>query len=191
MTDPPEPKIYVADLAAYNAGHLRGEWLNLSNYQNAEHLRHAIGALLDTWNEEPISGVCGPIEEYRIDDYEGIPSALIPRHGGLNAKKVMAYAELCEMEGSGPATAFIEAELHRGKAPEEWPREFQERYLGSFSSLEDWARRHLESTGLFTGAPEALRRYFDFEAYARDARLGGDILVVDAGLNEKHLFIGH
>lgn len=191
MSDFPEPKIYVADLAAYNAGHLRGEWLCLSSYQNAEHLRHAISSLLETWDEEPLSGVCGPIEEFRIDDYEGIPSALIPRHGGIDTENVMAYVRLCDLEDTGAAKAFIEAEFHRETPPEEWPRAFQEHYLGTFSSLEEWARRRLESTGFFSGVPEAMARYFDFEAYARDARLGGDVVLVDSGIDTKHVFLGH
>lgn len=191
MNDSPEPKIYIADLAAYNAGHLRGEWLCLCDYQSAKQLRHDIQALLDKWAEEPLSGVCGPIEEYRIDDFEYVPSTLIPRCGGLNAEKVMAYAQLCKLEGTAPAKAFVEAEFHREVTPEEWPQEFRERYLGSFSSLEEWARRHLESTGFFSGVPEAMACYFDFEAYARDARLGGDVIVIDAGIDEKHVFTGH
>jgi len=191
MTNPPKPRIYVADLAAYNAGYLRGEWLSLQDFDGAEHLRHAIQALLDQWEKEPLDGLCGPIEEFRIDDHEGIPSCLIPRHGGLDADKVMAYVRLCESKKLGAAMAFIEAEFHRGAPPEEWLQEFQERYLGTFSSLEEWARRHLESTGLFSEVPKAIERYFDFEAYARDARLGGDVVVVDKGIDEKHVFLGH
>ncbi|MCS3668864.1 antirestriction protein [Salinibacter ruber] len=191
MSDLPEPKIYVADLAAYNAGHLRGEWLRLSNYENAEHLRHAIGCLLEKWDRNLLSGMTGPVEEYRIDDFEGIPSALIPRHGGIDTENVMAYVRLCDLEDTGAAKAFIEAEFHRETPPEEWPRAFQERYLGTFSSLEEWARRHLESTGFFSGVPEAMARYFDFEAYARDARLGGDVVLVDFGIDTKHVFLGH
>jgi antirestriction protein len=36
-----------------------------------------------------------------------------------------------------------------------------------------------------------MARYFDFEAYARDARLGGDVVLVDSGIDTKHVFLGH
>jgi antirestriction protein len=36
----------------------------------------------------------------------------------------------------------------------------------------------LEDTGSLAEIPENLRNYFDFQAYARDARLGGDVVFV-------------
>ena len=34
-------------------------------------------------------------------------------------------------------------------------------------------------TGLLDGIPQNLRYYFDYEAYARDCKLGGDIYTLD------------
>ena len=52
---------------------------------------------------------------------------------------------------------------------------FQDDYQGTFDNLEDWATELLDSTGELECIPERLRYYFDYEAYARDCELGGDI----------------
>lgn len=51
----------------------------------------------------------------------------------------------------------------------------REAFQGKYDSEEDWARNFLDDTGQLESIPEDLRYYFDFEAYARDARLGGDV----------------
>jgi antirestriction protein len=47
-----------------------------------------------------------------------------------------------------------------------------------YSNEEDWAAEWLEETGGLEGVPAHLANYIDFEAYARDARLGGDVVFV-------------
>ena len=49
-------------------------------------------------------------------------------------------------------------------------------YMGhGYRNEADWAAEYLEETGGLDGVPEHLRNYIDFDAYARDARLGGDV----------------
>jgi antirestriction protein len=54
----------------------------------------------------------------------------------------------------------------------------QEAFTGKFDSEEDWAANYWEETGLLESIPESLRNYIDYEQYARDCRLGGDITFV-------------
>jgi antirestriction protein len=61
-TNTETPKIYVADLAAYNEGKLIGEWLDLSDYSDGSDVMDAIGELLKNWSKE--QGV--EREEYAI-----------------------------------------------------------------------------------------------------------------------------
>ena len=49
-------EIYVADLAAYNAGTLRGEWIELDM-----NVQHEIQRVLDEWN----AGGLGMCTNYR------------------------------------------------------------------------------------------------------------------------------
>lgn len=58
-----EMRIYVANLAAYNAGYLVGEWIDLPLEQ--DELRERIQKILDAWNDG-----YGPSEEWAIHDYE-------------------------------------------------------------------------------------------------------------------------
>jgi antirestriction protein len=71
-TDDESPKIYVADLAAYNEGKLIGEWLTLTDYSSGEEVMEAIHDLLKTWSEEQGE----EREEYAIHDTENIPRSL-------------------------------------------------------------------------------------------------------------------
>ena len=75
-------------------------------------------------------------------------------------------------------TAFMEYEDRSGQNAESLVEAFEDSYLGTFDSLEDWAEDYLENTGGLESMPENLRRYFDFEAFARDCRLNGDIYEV-------------
>lgn len=72
------PRIYVADLAAYNEGKLIGEWLDLSDYSSGEEVMEAIQDLLKKWSEE--QGV--EREEYAIHDTENIPGDMINEYSG-------------------------------------------------------------------------------------------------------------
>ena len=58
-----EIRIYVANLAAYNAGFLVGEWIDLP--LSDEELREKIQSILDAWNDG-----FSPSEEWAIHDYE-------------------------------------------------------------------------------------------------------------------------
>lgn len=53
-----------------------------------------------------------------------------------------------------------------------------ESYAGAYKSEADWAADFMEETGMLAEVPEHLRNYIDFAAYARDARLGGDMVFV-------------
>jgi antirestriction protein len=72
------PKIYVADLAAYNEGKLVGEWLELTDYTSGEEVMEAISELLEKFSKE--QGV--EREEFAIHDYEGFPSDFYSEYMG-------------------------------------------------------------------------------------------------------------
>ena len=46
----------------------------------------------------------------------------------------------------------------------------------------------MEDTGQLNALPENLRNYFDYEAFARDAELGGDILAINTSDGLTHVF---
>lgn len=56
---------------------------------------------------------------------------------------------------------------------------FEECYAGTFASVQEWAEQFLDETGEINEIPERLRYYFDYEAFARDCELGGDIWKIE------------
>jgi len=60
--------------------------------------------------------------------------------------------------------------IHDAKAPD-----FEDRQAGSADNELDWVEQHLEDIGALTTIPGNLRRYFNFESYLRDMKLGGEV----------------
>ena len=54
-----------------------------------------------------------------------------------------------------------------------------EAYLGRFNKPADWAEQYFEESGLIEETPELLRFYLDFDAWADDARLSGDVRFIE------------
>ena len=67
----------------------------------------------------------------------------------------------------------------------------QDAYCGTFESVEDYATDYIESTGMLKDVAELIARYFDYEAFARDLVLGGDIFAVETGYRVVHIFNNH
>ncbi len=153
------PRIYVACLAAYNAGTLHGRWIDAT--QGAEAIDDEIRAMLA---ESPEPGA----EEFAIHDYENFCG--IELHEYESIATVAALAEQIAEHGK----LFAEVYTHEGNV-ETAIRMLEEQYDGAYSSLADWAERFMEDTGQLQSLPANLRSYFDYEAFARDAELGGDI----------------
>ena len=64
----------------------------------------------------------------------------------------------------------------------------EDRYLGYADSLTEWAEQYADDTGMLDGIPSDLRYYFDYEAWMRDATLGGELHVVSTPDGRVHVF---
>ena len=166
------PRIYVACLASYNAGRLVGTWIRAD--QDADDIHAEIHAILAA---SPEPGA----EEWGIFDTENFGSVRIAEYEDI--ANVAAIAKLIAEHGN------LAAELiaHAGGADE--AREMlDDQYQGAFDSLTAWAEDFLEQTGQLDALPESIRGYFDHEAFARDAELGGDIITIETGDGQVHVF---
>ena len=187
------PKIYVADLAAYNAGHLRGLWLYLPEYNDVDELMDEIDGLLNAWDYDLLDGMTGPVEEWAVHDHEGLPSSLAGEYPGrAGLRKMLYFVDLLEeCRAPGAAKYFVNHyAADRGRDPEEWLDYFRQAYRGTYDDPEDWAREYMEMTGMLDNMPDNLRWYFDYEAFARDVRMGGDMDFARDG-RQVHAFDGH
>lgn len=80
-----EPKIYVADLAAYNNGYLHGVWINAA--QAVDGIQEQINAMLAA---SPVPDA----EEYAIHDYEGFEGYALGEYEGIDtAHEIACFIE--------------------------------------------------------------------------------------------------
>jgi len=171
MTD--TPRIYVADLAAYNAGTLRGVWIDAT--KELEEIQAEVQTML-AGSPEPIA------EEWRIDDHEGF--------GGIHLSEWASFEEVHEIalliEEHGALGAELLANWYHDV--DEVRRLFDDGfYLGVFDSVANYAQEITEGT---TAIPDHLKHYVDYVSMARDMELNGDIFTVELG-HEVHIFMNH
>jgi len=166
-----EPKIYVADLAAYNNGKLHGVWIDAA--LELDDIQEAVSKMLKSSPE-------GFAEEYAIHDYEGFGSYKVGEYEGLESVNKVA----CFIEEHGE----LGAELLGYYDLDEARQMLEENYNGCYESLADFAEQLTEDT---MEVPERLQFYIDYEKMGRDFELSGDIFTVSTAYNEVHVFWSH
>ena len=165
---PETPRLYIACLAAYNAGYLHGVWVEALDGVDA--VQDAISAMLKT---SPVADV----EEWAIHDYEGFGQYRLGQY--------------CSLERACALTDFINetgevglALLSHYDGDVEACRAALDEQAGEYASLADFAAELTESTG---DVPDHLAPYIDYAAMGRDMVLGGDIYTLELGLGRIHV----
>lgn len=139
------PRIYVANLEAYNNGHLIGEWID------AAQTKHQILAEIEDMLD-------GKGEEWAIHDYDDMPD--LGEWPDLETVSTVA----CLMEKHGDAvTAFIKF------AGVESLDRFQDAYYGEFGTDEEAVIQIYEDE--VNKLPEFAQIYFDWESLTRDVMI--------------------
>jgi len=172
------PRIYVADLAAYNNGKLHGVWIDAA--QDAEAIQAEIGEMLKK-SSEPFA------EEWAIHDYENFGGLKLGEYESIES--VARAAQL--IEEHGPVFAALVDHVGGLGQLDEAERAMKENYQGAFKSLEDWAYEFAHETGFSDDACGGYASYVDWEKVAHDAELGGDIFTVENDAGELHIFWNH
>src|SRR5262245_28452984 len=153
-------RIYVGTYAKYNNGSIAGKWLDLEDYSDKEAF---LGACKELHKDE-----ADP--ELMFQDFEGFPRSYY--HESHIPDALFDWLELDEDDRE--LLAVYQDNIDSDATIET----AKDLFWGKFNSEEDWAHEYLDSSGLLESIPENLRYYFDYEAYARDARLNGDITFV-------------
>ena len=156
-------KVYVGTHKKYNNASLGGGWLDLTDYSDKKEF---IQACLDLHEDEEDP-------ELMFQTWEDIPANFIGE--SHIDEKVWEWLELSEEDRE---TVAIYQEDVDFNAPIE---EALECYDGEFESEEDWAMDFWDQTGMLSQIPEHAQSYIDYEKFARDARLGGDMTFVRKG----------
>lgn len=165
------PSIYVADLAAYNAGYLHGVWIDAT--QDVADIWQAVREMLKA------SPVAEEAEEWAIHDYSDFGSLRLSEYMGFEEAHDLA----CFIEEHGDlGIAVLE---NFGEDIETARRCLEEDYAGEYESAAHFAE---EITTETSEVPEHLAYYIDYDAMARDMQLNGDIFTVETGCREVHIF---
>jgi antirestriction protein len=160
------PQIYVACLAAYNSGHLHGEWIEVDDVDT---IKDAINTML---SNSPIPNA----EEWEIHDIEGLPSGA----DGHSLEDIVQYADFIKEHGE-----LGEAVLDHCCGDIEQALNLMENYNGEFKNEEDFAVRLVEDC--YDLKPMGnLQYYFDYAAFARDLFMDGYVSIYLNG--DCHVF---
>jgi antirestriction protein len=198
-------RIYVASLADYNAGNLHGIWIDLDG-SDEETIQNQVRAMLtqskyptvviDCWecdgkgeqetgigmlncNNCKGAGKIPSAEEWAIHDYEMEGIKISESESFEDCLKI---SEAFEEHGE----KFVIAYQNFGDVAQAITA-CEEDYQGVHRTLEDWAESYADDTGLLSSVPENLRFYFDWEKFARDCEIGGDIWSA-SGFEGIHVF---
>jgi len=147
-------KVYCSTYNKYNAGSIKGKWLDLEDYNDKEEFMKACQEL-HADEDDP---------EIMLQDHEGVPSQFIGE--SWIDEKFWDYLN-----------SDIDDEVKEAYMAlfDEWNEDqCNERYEGKYRSDEDYAEHLSEDIGMLESIPENLRFYFDFKAYARDMSYNGD-----------------
>ena len=151
------PKIYVGTYALYSNGSINGKWFDLEDYADKDEFLEAC--------KEFHKGEADP--ELMFQGHVGIPRTFISE--SWIDPEFWAYMEYDDRYDGEAKAAYM-------ACFDKWDEsDFEERFYGKFDSWADMAEEFCDSCGTLDQIPENLRYYFDFERYANDIRLGGDM----------------
>ena len=125
------PKIYVADLEAYNSGRLVGKWFDLDDYSDADELVEAIEEYMTSLGKE----------EYAIHDIENFPREFYSEYmGKSDFEKVY---EIMEKAKEFKLPLEVVAEVAR-----EYSIDAVDGFQGKYDDISDFAYEMVEEIGI-------------------------------------------
>jgi antirestriction protein len=125
------PRIYVADLAAYNAGYLHGEWIDLEGL-TTEDVHERVQKILAEGTAKYARETLSVHEEWAIHDYEGFGPIRIEEYSSFET--VVAHAERLAGEPDKYA-----AWMEDGRDPEDFdPDQVHGPYESESDYVDQW-----------------------------------------------------
>lgn len=153
------PALYCGTYAKYNNGSIKGAWLYLDDYADADEFYKAC-AKLHKDEADP---------EYMFQDFEHFPKELYSESG--NVAQIYEYINLEDGERE-MVDEYLDA---TGYNFEDNTIELaQDSYMTTLDSSSEEAQHaelgeyYANELGILDGVTETLSNYFDYEAYGRD-----------------------
>ena len=152
------PKAWVGCLQCYNSGDLVGEWFDAAE---------AADVTLDVLHlEHPLAEGC---EEMWVFDVDGLP--VNEEMDPLTAARWGNLLNFIDERLQPAFYAWIEAgaaSLDEDGLPD--PKAFEEAFVNVFTDFREYSDRLADETLLIDSSDE-VRRYFDYEQFARDLKM--------------------
>lgn len=167
------PKLYLADLAAYNDGKLHGAWVQLDD-TDWETNRAAFD---ETLAKVLATSPCAGAEEYAVHDHEGFGPYKVSEYPNVD--------ELCTIaagiaEHGAAYAAFASVADDHGIDLDD-PDAFGDHYRGEWGTFADFAEEFFDDVYHEVVKAAEANAYLtvDYDAFARDLRC--DYTTADAG----------
>lgn len=173
-------RIYVASLSDYNAGRLHGVWIDLNQHADAEEVNSTIWEMLSK-SPDPDA------EEFAIHDYECFAGFKVEEYDTIES--VFALHEVLEDLGDDCVPFALWAENVGYDAAEAVDNvdSFRDQFIGE-TTVKDYAYEYVNDCLFTDETPETLKTYFDYDAFARDLVLGGDVYELRSPAGQIYLF---
>lgn len=143
------PRIYIADLEAYNQGSLVGRWVDLEDITSEDCLTEAIEDILEDGHEE-----------WAVHDHEDVGN--LGEYPGVD--RIVELAELYAQLGD-EYEAYLGYADHVGGSPD--VDTFRDAYVGHYDSELAYSEEYFDAC-LLSEVPQNVRMYIDYESFSRD-----------------------
>lgn len=176
------PKIFITDLAAYNAGELVGDWFTITPTTTEGDIEDAAQEIMRAGERVLLAegDYTGPHEEWFVSDYEGFGPLRIDEY--QTPEVLITHAENM---GEDPELYFAYIEYNGEHYAENFDPEGVRRT--GWTDMEGIAGEYLDEF-ILPEIPEALRatvtNYFDLSAFARDLEIEGTFVEYNGELYE-------
>lgn len=155
-----ELRCYITCLACFNAGVLRGDWYDAAMAR-------------DVTPREVHGGRDTNHEELWIVDLDG---DYWPVDREMSPHEATEWSECMDGvdEHLRPALAsWVRSGSYIAEGDTDYPciSDFEEAYCGNWESFREYADQYVEDTGMLSDVDEAVARYFDHAAFARDLEM--------------------
>jgi antirestriction protein len=205
-------KIYIACLASYNNGTLHGKWIDASS--DVEEMEEEVAKIMLSspypnvtvecpdcdgtglvWDGDTSAdykcmtckgtGQVPSAEEWAIHDFDGLPSSLGEYCGLQAVADVVEFYDTCQDQyGIDADDAASICDNWQGDATQALSA-LEDGFCGIHDRFRDYADEAADEQ-MPEGAPDFLKNYFDYDAYARDLEMDMTVINLLSGVAVFH-----
>jgi len=169
LPDTPTPRAWVGCLGCYNGGLLNGAWVAGTVAGDVSRaLKVKLGEPAIYGQNCLVCVKCGS-DEFNVFDHENYGGLLSGECDPMTAQRMAELWEELEESDSGEELRAYAANLHLSLSDlGTWRDDFENNYIGTYGSFREYADSVADDVVLAGVNDETVKRYFDYDAWARD-----------------------